>query len=268
MKRTPLIIGLIVIVLGALAGGWWYMRKSKTAAAPAQTEKKKKVSEPINVITVTERPFVNILPTADGKNILIRVEALKKPATEAEYELEYQAGSLLQGAFGNIKLDKVPSETRVLLGSCSAGGACSYHTDVQGGTLLMRYSGPENYALKTEWKYIENKTKETAVSSKDGKFQVSGSELAKQKLMVITNSPGYPADPTKPVVSEHYTLAFAGEVKGKLKVSIRAKEEGKLTIQGWNGESWVSYPSTMDKTDAKLVTAEVEPRQVYIVTKE
>jgi hypothetical protein len=268
MKRTPLLVGIIVVILAAIAGGIWYMQQSKTAAVPAPTEKKKKVSEPVNVIPVTDRPFVSILPTADGKNVLVRVEALKKAATEVEYELEYQAGSLLQGAFGEIKLDKIPSETRILLGSCSAGGACTYHTDVQGGTLLMRYTGPENFALKTEWKYIENKTKETALSSKDGKFQISGAELAKQKLVVIANSPGYPADPQGMVVSEHYGFALGSEVKGKLKLSIRAKEEGTLTIKGWNGESWVSFTTTPDKADAKLVTADVEVMKLYLVTKQ
>lgn len=268
MKRTPLLVGIIVVILAAIAGGIWYTQQSKTAAAPAPTEKKKKVSEPVNVIPVTDRPFVSILPTADGKNVLVKIAALKKAATEAEYELEYQAGSLLQGAFGNIKLDKIPSETRILLGSCSAGGACSYHTDVQGGTLLLRLSGPENYALKHEWKYIENKAKETAFSSKDAKLQISGAELAKQKLLVITNSPGYPADPQGAVVSEHYALALGSELKGKLKLSIRAKEEGTLTIKGWNGESWVSFATTPDKTDPKLVSADVEVMQLYLVTKQ
>jgi len=180
MKKTFLIGGLVVLGLTILSGGgWWLTHRPQTSTQTPTTEKKKKVSVPVNVIDQALRPFVSVLPTADGKNILISVQSLKKTATEAEYELEYQAGSLLQGAFGTIKLANLPSETKVLLGSCSAGGACTYHTEVQGGTLLMRFAGPEDYALKTDWKYIENKTQETAFSSKDGKFQVSGTQLAK-----------------------------------------------------------------------------------------
>jgi hypothetical protein len=269
MKRNPLlwiILGLVVI--GVIGGGVWWMKSKQTAAAPAQTEKKKKVTAPINVIPEGERPYIAIAPTADGHNIVITVEELKKSATETEFELEYQAGSLLQGAFGSLKLDKTPAETKILLGSCSAGGACTYHEDVQGGTLLTKFSGPEAYALKSEWKYIENKTKETALSSKDGKFQISGTELGKQKLLVIFNSPGFPGDPKATVVSEHYTLAGIAELKGKAKVSIRAKEEGKLTIMGWNGQSWVSFPTTAAKDDAKMATAEVDLLSLYLVTKQ
>jgi len=268
MKSFPklwLIIGLILIGI-VIGGAFWFKANSKPTPEAAPVAKKK-LSLPLNVIPETDRPFVRVEPLADGKNVVIKVLELKKAATEAEYELEYQAGSLLQGAFGNIKLDKIPSETKLLLGSCSAGGACTYHTDVQGGSLLMRYTGPESFALKTDWKYIENKTKETAFSSKDGKFQISSPALAKSKLLIIFNSPGYPADPKAPIVSDHYSLAFAVPVTDKLKLSIRAKEEGKLTIQGWNGQSWVSFPTTIAKDDAKMAQAEVEPMALYLVTK-
>jgi hypothetical protein len=268
MKSFPkiwLAIGLVLI--GIIGGGVWWLQTNSKPISEIAPVAKKKLSLPLNVIPESDRPFVSVEPVADGRNVIIKVTQLKKIATEAEYELEYQAGSLLQGAFGTIKLDKIPSETKLLLGSCSAGGACTYHTDVQGGSLLMRYTGPESFALKTDWKYIENKTKETAFSSKDGKFQVSAPALAKEKLMIISNSPGYPADPKAPVVSEHYNLALATPVTGKLKLSIRAREEGKLTIQGWNGQSWVSFPTTIAKDDTKMAEAEVEPMALYLVTK-
>lgn len=268
-KQKPLvwiIIGLVGIVL--VGGGIWFVTSRKPAApAATQPEKKKKVTAPINAIPGTDRPVVMIQPTADGHNIVIKVQEVKKSATDLDFEVEYQAGSLLQGAVGALKLASLPAEYKILLGSCSAGGACTYNTDVQGGTLTMNFSGGETYALKNEWKYIENKTKGTAFSSKDAKFQITSADLAKQRTLIIFNSPGYPGTPQGEVVSEHYALAAVDQLKGKAKVSLRAQSEGTLKIQGWNGSSWVSFPTTVAKDDAKLATAEVDLMQLYVVTK-
>jgi hypothetical protein len=73
--------------------------------------------------------------------------------------------------------------------------------------------------------------------------------------------------PQAAVVSDHYSLALAAPIKGKLKLNIRAKEEGQLTIQGWNGQSWVSFPTTIAKDDPKMAQAEVEAMSLYLVTK-
>ncbi len=270
MKKQKPLLWVVISLIGValLGGGIFFLTHKKPAAQTAtQPEKKKKITAPVNAIPAAERAVVSIQPTADGHNIVITVQELKKPATDLDFEIEYQAGSLLQGAVGALKLASLPAETKILLGSCSAGGACTYNTDVQGGTLTMNFSGGEAYALKNEWKYIENKTKETAFSSKDAKFQVTSPDLAKQRTLIIFNSPGYPGTPQGEVVSEHYVLSGVEQLKGKAKVSIRAQAEGTLKIQGWNGQSWTSFPTTVAKDDAKLATAEVDLMQLYVVTK-
>jgi hypothetical protein len=161
-KKLPLLIGGALVLLLLVGGGIFaYTRRASTASDKSKQDqpKKKKVSEPINVISQSDRPYIQLIPMSSGRNITISMIELKKPATSVEYELEYQAGELLQGAFGSIELGSLPANKDILFGSCSAGGACTYHTDVRGGTLLTKYSGPENYALKQEWKYFENKTK-------------------------------------------------------------------------------------------------------------
>jgi hypothetical protein len=176
MKKTlspQIMVGAAVLAVVLLAGGGVAYWKMKSAPVATKEEpKKRKIADPVNVIPVDQRPYIQIAPLADGRNLELIVKHLNKPATEAEYELEYQAGSLLQGAFGAIELPSVPAKATILLGSCSAGGACTYHTDVKGGTLLTRFKGDESYALKSDWRYFDNRLKEIELASKDAKFQL------------------------------------------------------------------------------------------------
>lgn len=266
-NKKPIVIGAVVFVLLLLVGGGVFAARSffgakQPIATPAPV--KKKIVEPTNVIPMAERPVVHIKPEADGRNLTIEITEVKKPADTVEYELEYQAGELLQGVQGAIELTSLPAKTTQLMGSCSAGGKCSYHTDVKGGSLLLRFISTENYALKQDWKYIENKTKETAISSKDAKFQLESPELAKQKLIVIYNSPGYPEEVPGTVVSEVYSMQSGSQMTGKGKLTIRANEEGELVLVGYDGKEWITFESAVD---GKMVSAEVELMQLYAVVK-
>ncbi|MFZ5437797.1 MAG: hypothetical protein ACOZAK_01990 [Patescibacteria group bacterium] len=263
MKNKKLvIIGLLVLVV--LTGGFFLLQKGKTTEQETSTQKKK-LSLPTNIIPVEERPYLAIKPLADGRNLEITVYSLAKEATNVEYELEYQAGTLLQGAFGELNLTTLPTTTKILLGSCSAGGACTYHEDVKGGSLLTRFvGGNEPYALKSDWKYIDNKAKETAFSSKDAKFQIDGKTLANHRYLVIFNTPGYPKNVPGTVVSEIYSLETNNTLTGEAELTIRSTEEGDLKIAAWKGEEWTTYEGQID---GKMVTATVDLAQLYVVIK-
>lgn len=254
-------IGLAILVL--VGGGFFFLKKDKPAEET--TTRKKKLSLPTNIIPVDERPYVAIKPLADGKNLEIEIYSLVKDATTVDYELEYQAGTLLQGAFGEIELGSLPEKAKILLGSCSAGGACTFHEDVKGGSLLTRYvGGDEPYALKSDWKYIDNQDRDTAFSSKDAKFQIDGKTLAQQRFLVIFNSPGYPKKAPGTVVSDIYSLATSSNLSGEAELTIRAAEEGELKIAAWTGEEWMTYEG---EVDGKMVTATVDLYELYTVIK-
>lgn len=263
MKNKKLIIiGLVVLVV--LTGGYFLLQKGKTAKEETPTQKKK-LSLPTNIIHVEERPYLAIKPLADGRNLEISAYSLVKEATSVEYELEYQAGTLLQGAFGELNLTTLPATTKILLGSCSAGGACTYHEDVKGGSLLTRFiGGDEPYALKSDWKYIDNKAKETAFSSKDAKFQIESKTLANQRYLIIFNTPGYPEKVPGTVVSEVYSLETSNNLTGQAELTIRANEEGDLKIAGWDGSKWSTIEGTVD---GKMITATVDLAPLYVVIK-
>lgn len=261
-KLIPL-IGVILVLL--VAGGvfaFTQLRGDDGENQPQQTQKKR-VAEPTNVIPVDQRPYLSISPV-DARNLSLAVISIKKPAEAVEYELEYQAGTLLQGAFGELELGTLPASKSILLGSCSAGGACTYHEDVQGGSLLTRFSGPENYALKSDWRYFDNQAKDTAIGSKDAKFQLESTSLATHRYLIVFNNAGYPEGLEGAPISDPYSLSSSANLTGTGTLTIRANEEGGTKIMGWDGEEWQEFETTVD---GKELTAEVDLMELYIAVK-
>ncbi len=262
-KKIALIVAAVLVVV--IGGG--VLAFTKMRGQPAETseqqQQKKKVAEPVNVLPLAERPYLQILPK-DVHNLTLRVVALKKAASNVEYELEYQAGTLLQGAFGAIETTTLPAEKTVLLGSCSAGGACTYHEDVKGGTLLTRYSGENSYALKSDWRYFDNQAKESIVASRDAKFQLESAALKNNRFLIVFNNSGFPEGLVGTPVSEPYSLTSASPLKGSGELTIRATEEGATAVMGWTGSAWKEFAA---QTDGKTVTATVELLDLYIAVK-
>lgn len=262
-KKLFPIIGVVLLVI---VGGIFLVAKNNKSETPQEdkTLKKRKISEPVNIIELSERPFITIKPNSDGRNLTIEISAVKKDATEAEYELEYKSGSLQQGVFGSMSLATLPATTKQLMGSCSAGGSCTYHENVTGGSLVSRFIGKENYALKTEWRYIENKDKSTQMSSTDAKFQLTSDALSGVTLATIGDSSGLPEKVKGDIVSAPYFLATVPAITGKAELTMRANEEGNLKIMGWDGKAWKEYSGTVD---GKSITATVDLLQAYVVVK-
>lgn len=262
-KKVPIIIAVVLLlVIGGI--GWGVKSFLSGGSQTDTTSKKKKIAPPVNQIDISQRAYVKILPNSNGHNLTLEVEEVKKDADSVDYELEYQAGTLLQGAFGQVELSALPARTDILLGSCSAGGACTYHEEVQGGSLLLNFDGSEDYGLKSEWKYVDNSDKETEFSSRDGKFMISSDDLANVKYIVIYNSPGYPEELDGELTSEIYTISGSNNLSGEAEITIRMAEETEGTIMGWDGEKWNEFDTTVD---GKQATANVDLMEAYVVVK-
>lgn len=262
-SKKLIFVGLGVVLFFALLGVGVASYSALKAPTPTPTPEpvKKRVVEPANVIPVAERPLVFLKPEADGRNLTLQVVALNKPATTAEYELEYQSGELLQGVNGSLDLSTMPATTTQLMGTCSAGGKCSYHENVQGGKLQLRFLGAENYLLSQEWRYIDNKAKETAISSRDAKFQLSSDALKPVRFIIVYNSPGLPGGLEGTPVSDIYTLQASVSLKGEAELSIRSNDEGATAIAVWDGAEWSIVDGTVD---GKTITATVPLAPVYV----
>lgn len=242
--QKKLLIALPLAVL-LIIGAIFFINKNKkpsTTAAPIVS--KKKVQSPVNIISVTDRPYLRLEPSADGHYITITVAEVKKTANQLDYEMEYQTGSMLQGFGGLIKLDKLPVSDKKLFGSQSAGGAITYHEDIKGGNLLAQFTGNENYAVKSAWRYFTNTDKANEFSSQDTKFTIKNQELNKYSYIVIYNSPGYPSGLKAEVVSDPYIVTTEKSLKtisSNFEVSIRASEDAQM--MGYDGSKWQKMDS-------------------------
>lgn len=264
-KVIGISIGILVILGLIVGGGVFAFKKIAGPTATPTPAPSKRVVEPKNVIPVDQRPVVYITPEADGRNLTIEVESVKKQASRLEYELEYQTGELLQGFNGFIDLKTFPAKKTELMGSCSAGGKCTYHENVQGGLARLRFVGDENYLLEQDWRYITNATNENLAGSKDAKFQLSSLDLKGVRYLVVYNSPGYPEDAPGRIISETYALRASSALSGKGELTIRANEDGASAIAGWDGKEWHLFTG---KVDGHAITATVDLMQLYVVIDE
>lgn len=266
--RTRLIIGAIAALV-LLGGGFlaWRMSAGSGQSAVA-TPVPTLPPEPVNIIPVEQRPYARMLPSGDGRTVTLSVEKLNLEANEGEYEIEYQTGTVLQGAGGRLEVDNLPHTEDILLGSCSAGGKCSYHENVTGGQITLRLDDPNRYAVKSDWRFWENKERENTVSSSDGKLVLTGAGLARVRYGILFHSPGYPDVPPTKALSHTYTMAFAPSVTGTLTASVRLNEDvAEASLAVWDGTAWKVIEGTVaDKTvTAPLTTV---PHAIMAVSAE
>lgn len=261
-KKLPIII-LIVLVL---AGGAFLVLRKDKKVEEEPTVTKKKISQPVNIIPVAERPYMSLVPSADGHYITIGVEEIKKDAVSLDYEMEYQTGSMLQGFQGLFTLDSFPVSEKKLFGSRSAGGSVTYHEDIKGGNLLAEFDGKDDYAVKSAWRYFTNGDRMTEFSSQDTKFTLSNADLARYSYVVIYNSPGFPAELETELISDPYVVRAERSLKSlssNFDVSIRSSEESAV-IMGYDGAEWTEMTTTI--TDG-IATASGAFMDVYLLAK-
>ncbi len=255
----------MLLLLGG--GAFAAMRFMQAPAEETSTARPTPPPEQVNIIPVSERPYAQLIPSANGRNLTLVIGELKKLAAEGEYELEYQSGNLLQGAFGIVDVDQLPGkELDILLGSCSAGGKCSYHEDVTGGSLLLRFEDPEKYVLKNDWAFIENTDGASTFSSRDAEFVLTGDSLENVEYAVILQTPGLPEEVEADLLSEPYAVSLATSARGPFAVSIRMTEASPdAEIWAWDGTAWEPLETTVEE---KMATAELETlADAYVVVR-
>ncbi len=250
----------LVLLLLLLPGCSFFRKKT------SDPQEKEPITALINVIDLADRPYITLAPRADGRELTLSLHSLPKQASETEYELEYQAGTLLQGAFGTFDLTSdLPVTQKILLGSCSAGGACSFHQDVQGGTLTLKFRGPENYALKLDWRFIDAKAADGLFSSRDSKLQLDvGTALDQADYVVIMQTSGLPQQKEGEIISGPYGLFTPDDLPPDTTVNLTlrlSQAAPDATILGWDETKWVKFDTSVDE---KTATAEVDLLPVYI----
>jgi hypothetical protein len=286
-KTLPIIIAVVAIALigGGIGVVAWRSNQDKTPEVAEENKPaKKRVSVPANVIAISERPYIEVIPFVgrEGRSIRIQINNIVKEAEDAEYVLETEVGGAeakaasgkniavpetenpvgLQGAMGEIDIKSFPAKAESLLGSCSAGGACVHYSNLGFGKAQVTFSGgDENYAVASSFNYIENTSrKQATANSKDNILTIIGTELEGMHNYIIANSAGLPAgltgeivtmnDPEggkdNPTVAKAYQVAWTDSKPSKeIKVMIKEEAAG-ATIYAYDktSKTWTALETT------------------------
>lgn len=272
-KKIWVLIGIVVVlvVAGLLIVKNMGKKNEETAPVAETVKKKKRISAPINVIDIDERPIVSLKPYSQngGRFVSIVVSEVRKVAEAAEYEIVYnvvgasavsasgakikvpdsEAQEGQQGFMGELDLAQLPTKTENRFGTCSAGGAC-INNSVSGGSLTVTFDGAEKYAVMSNWTYFEEGKEESATD--DGLFKMTAAGLADEKDYLIAETVGVPVNipgqvtmmsdggkdnGTKPVA---YQINFTGAPKvNEALVTFPGYTEYKVAV--WNGTEWANY---------------------------
>lgn len=260
-KILAAIGAVIVFTVLAVAVG------SRNKRPEPAVRERPKVQEAVNTVPLAERVYATLAfakesshPT--GRELTVTV-AQAKGAGKIEYELEYQAGTLVQAGLGSITPaeEEVPYKRDILLGSCSAGGACSYHQDVLGGTLLLRFKDSAAGNLKGEWNFYEPGN-DGKFGSRDAKFQIEAGKL-KNAFVIISQTLGLPKSVEGEVVAGPYHVETTATATGEMAATIRLAKEGKATLWHWDGGMYREIPA---EVEGKTVTAKLREAGTYLVT--
>ncbi|MBI5356116.1 hypothetical protein HZB78_00690 [Candidatus Collierbacteria bacterium] len=258
MKRSLLLTSYFLLLAFFLSGCL-----NKKVEKPAE---RPKIQETVNTVPLEKRPYA-VLSFSDsgrfpvGRELRLEI-ADGKNSTSIEYELEYQAGTLVQAGVGSInpKGEKLPLVRDILLGSCSAGGACSYSEDVKGGTLVLRFKGSDIGSLKGEWNFYLPKN-DGKLASRDGKFQLEGVKL-KNAFVIISQTLGLPKSVDGEVVAGPYHLETTASSVGETTTTIRLAKEGAAVLWHWDGKTYREVPSS---AAGKILTAKLRESGTYLV---
>ena len=270
-KKMMVIVGIVIallVIAGVASGVYMMTRKPEQKEEEVKTEqpeKRRRRANQFDTIPLEDRPYVYVKPLASGHDISILISGIKKTASKVEYELEYQTGEQIQAAFGEVDITGSSVSKEVLMGTRSAGGATTYHENVKGGTIVTRFSGDDAYAFKSDWNFIVNSSRAKVVTTKDKKFELDSAEVAKQRLIVVTNSPGYMSELPGTPVSPIYVVATPGTMTGTGKISITPTETvAGAEIAVWDGSSWTAVDA---EVVGEVVTATVDLSEAYVVVK-
>jgi len=222
--------------------------------------------------TIDQRPFVSLIPTADGHWLNLEIKNIVKQVTALEYDLIYLAeaeeSKIERGvSTGGIPIDlKGASEyaKKILFGSASCTtGVCKYKYDenVTEGSLNLKLIGwSETY--ETVYRIQKGIEAKEGLTAGDGRFTFVSSKLPAKSLYLTTLTLGVPKPLPAEVTpkSEPYGIFPAISVAGQVSFSTTLNQ---ATIYAFNGRTWQKLPTTL--TDGQA-TAQASGAYLFILT--
>ena len=262
---------IMIVAMFAFSRGKGEQATEPETATDEPAPRKNRLSAPINVIPLEQRPVVHLRPFSQsgGRFVSIEIQTLPLAATSAEYENVYniigasavdkngaatkvpdnepQTG--LDAFIGTLDVGSLPTSSENRFGSCSAGGACT-NQEFDTGTLTITFDAAEKYAVSSDWTYFRAGKSESITN--DGDFTLSSDALAKTADYLILGAMGLPEgvpgevaitpdggrdNGIRPIAYQiHFTKAptnVTGTVTFKSTVGER--------VAVYDGKSWTAY---------------------------
>lgn len=215
--------------------------------------------------TIKERPYVSLLPTADGHWVTIDVKKITKGTTGLEYELTYFAdleGSKIERGVstGGKPVDLAGAtdySKKVLFGSASCTtGVCkySYDNNVNEGMFSLKLigaNGMEKY--ETVFRIQSGTEAKEGFSTGDGTFSFVSLALPAKSLYLTTSSVGLPVSLPEGVVVKSVPYAIFPSISAKGTVFIKT-ELAEASIYAFDGKTWKKLITQVASGEASAET--------------
>lgn len=196
MNKKNLILIALVICSSVLFSG---CGKKKTT-----TTETKAIKQTVTQIELSDskKPYISLIPRADGHELTLKVNNIPSEITNAEYELIYTAEDegleIEKGVNGTQKINGTNFEKKLLLGTESCTNGCKYKYDngITGGTLSITFTTDNNQFYKFEAPFnIKSSTeikKDGYLSLDSEGFKVIGTVTSKSDFFIaIKNASAY-----------------------------------------------------------------------------
>jgi len=202
----------------------------------------------INQLDQGKRPFTILSQHSTGKLLAFYLENTKDIAS-ASVDLEYLSGDLLKGARSTLEAPiNDPYTKAFLLGSCSAGGKCSFDKDLISGSLKLKLKvegESDIHVLKGDYSFVNGQTTTT-----DGRltYTPTGNPAGE----ILLNTLGLPEKPEGKVELYPIAITSTGSETIKGELEIRKKGITKAMIYTSSGYQDLKADITEDTVTIKL----------------
>ena len=210
MKKITNVLILIAILVSSSFFLSACTKKTKTNTPVKTTQGAKQIE-----LTTEEKPYISLIPRADGHELKFKVTGIPSKFSTAEYELIYTAEDedleIEKGVSGTVKLTDSNFEKDLLLGTSSCTNGCKYKYDegITGGVLTLTLTTDDKQYVSFETPFVLKNSaqinKEKSIKLAQENFEIKGTVTSKTDFFIAIKN-------FKPV----YSVFSSGNGKGKI----------------------------------------------------
>lgn len=234
--------------------------------------------KPAAEIDIKKRPFVTLVPTSNGAEIVLTMENMGE-FDSIEYELTYQADNpqivdqkIERGATGtdvNTKDEKYKKS--ILLGTASKGTSSPDRGIADGKLTLHMLKGGIEYKSETSWDLFEVGARATEIKDRDERVKISLPSFTKEYWIIIADTVGVPSKSEFNVEAAqlpvYASFSIAPKFQKPAQVAIKADgatESSELYAYNHTDSTWKKLESQFSAS-AKTLTSSIDSFYTFVV---